>query len=172
MPQGVVERTVAVFLVLVTAGLIGLLVPSWQRYQDRVQDLEAGGAPTTAPTEAARTTAPAEVTTTAPPPPAPTTTAPAAPSPAAPRLARLAIAASRGDCWLEVRAGSASGRVLYAGFLSQGDSRPFKARRLWVRLGASGNVDLRLNGRSVRSVPVGTVVLLVGRKGFRVLGTA
>lgn len=163
MPQGVVERTVAVFLVLVTAGLIGLLVPSWQRYQDRVQDLEAGGAPTTAP---------AEVTTTAPPPPAPTTTAPAAPSPAAPRLARLAIAATRGDCWLEVRAGSASGRVLYSGFLSQGDSRPFKARRLWVRLGASGNVDLRLNGRSVRSVPVGTVVLLVGQKGFRVLGTA
>jgi uncharacterized protein YjeT (DUF2065 family) len=170
VPQGIFERTVAVFIVLVTAGLIVLLVPSWQRYQDRVRDLEADGAPATAPTEVATTTALAEATTTAPLPPAPTTTALAPPRPV--RLARLAIAATRGDCWLEVRAGSASGRVLYSGFLSQGDSRPFKARRLWVRLGASGNVDLRLNGRSVRSVPVGTVVLLVGRKGFRVFGTA
>lgn len=170
MPQGIFERTVAVFIVLVTAGLIVLLVPSWQRYQDRVRDLEAGGTPTPAPTEVVTTTALAEATTTAPEPPAPTTTAAAAPRPVP--LARLAIAATRGDCWLEVRAGSVSGRVLYTGFLSQGDSRPFKARRLWVRLGAAGNVDLRLNGRSVRSVPVGTVVLLVGRKGFRVLGTA
>lgn len=170
MPQGVFERTVAVFLVLVTAGLIALLVPSWQRYQDRVRDLEAGGAPTTAPMEVATTTALAEATTTAPPPPAPTTTAPAAPRPV--RLARLAIAATRGDCWLAVRKGSASGQLLYTGFLSAGESRRFRAKRLWIRLGASGNVDLRLNGKRVRGVPSGTVVLLVGPKGFRVLGTA
>jgi hypothetical protein len=170
VPQGVFERTVAVFLVLVTAGLIGLLVPSWQRYQDRVRDLEAGGAPTTAPTEVATTTALVQATTTAPEPLALTTTAPAAPSSV--RLARLAIVATRGDCWLAVREGSASGQLLYTGLLSAGELRRFTAKRLWVRLGASGNVDLRLNGKRVPGIPSGTVVLLVGREGFRVLRTA
>jgi hypothetical protein len=170
VPQGIFERTVAVFIVLVVAGLIVLLVPSWQRYQDRVRDLEAGGAPATALTEVATTTALAEATTTAPLPPAPATTALAPPRPV--RLARLAIAATRGDCWLAVRKGSASGQLLYTGFLSAGESRRFRAKRLWVRLGASGNVDLRLNGKRVPGVPSGTVVLLVGPKSIRTIGFA
>jgi cytoskeleton protein RodZ len=52
--------------------------------------------------------------------------------PAAPALS---IVASRDDCWLLVRAGSASGPTLYEATLQRGRSIIFTRRFLWVRLG-------------------------------------
>jgi hypothetical protein len=72
----------------------------------------------------------------------------------------LAVTATRGDCWVEVRAGSEAGRVLYVGTLSTGGSLRFKRPKLWVRLGAASNVDLVVNGRP-SAVPPGTVELIV-----------
>jgi hypothetical protein len=72
----------------------------------------------------------------------------------------MTITATRGDCWVEVRAGSASGNVLYAGTLEGGSTLRFNRPRLWLRLGAASNVDVVVNGRAAE-VPSGTVELLL-----------
>jgi uncharacterized protein DUF4115 len=72
----------------------------------------------------------------------------------------LTITATRGDCWVEVRAGSSSGTVLYAATLSTGDTLRFRRNRLWLRLGAASNVDVVLDGRP-ETIPPGTVELLL-----------
>ena len=79
------------------------------------------------------------------------------PAPAGPTLI---LSAARGDCWVEVRAGSASGEALYAGTLATGRSLRFNRPKLWLRLGAASNVDIVVNGRP-SSVPPGTVELTV-----------
>lgn len=68
----------------------------------------------------------------------------------------LILSASRGDCWVEVRAGSAAGEALYAGTLTTGRSLRFNQPRLWLRLGAASNVEIVVNGR-LSSVPPGIV---------------
>jgi hypothetical protein len=70
------------------------------------------------------------------------------------------ITATRGDCWVEVRAGSSSGIVLYAATLATGDTLRFSRNRLWLRLGAASNVDVILDGRPA-TIPPGTVELLL-----------
>jgi Domain of unknown function (DUF4115) len=72
----------------------------------------------------------------------------------------LILSATRGDCWVEVRAGSATGQALYAGTLTTGRSLRFNRPKLWLRLGAASNVDIVVNGRP-SSVPPGTVELTV-----------
>ncbi len=56
---------------------------------------------------------------------------------------------ARGRCWLSVREGSQTGRVLYEGILESGKSLRFAQRPLWVRFGAPWNVDVRLDDRAV-----------------------
>ncbi|HXF98135.1 MAG TPA: DUF4115 domain-containing protein, partial [Gaiellaceae bacterium] len=80
---------------------------------------------------------------------------------------RIALVAARGDCWLLVRAGSARGRVLYEGTLRHGDTIRFRRERLWLRLGAPWNVDVRLDGRPYAGLapmrePVNVVVTRAG----------
>lgn len=72
----------------------------------------------------------------------------------------LTITATRGDCWVEVRAGSSSGIVLYAATLATGDTLRFRRSRLWLRLGAASNVDVVLDGEPA-AIPPGTVELLL-----------
>jgi cytoskeleton protein RodZ len=76
--------------------------------------------------------------------------------PPAPK-ARLVLTAVSGDCWLLVRAGSASGEQLYIGTLQQGQQLPFTSGRylrprLWIAAGAPWNVVAKLNGK-VRTIP-------------------
>ena len=82
------------------------------------------------------------------------------------RRARLEITATRGDCWLDVRVGSATGPQIFTGTLEHGETRSFVRRRLWVSFGAPSNVELRLNGRPTsvggRAVPGGVVVTAKG----------
>jgi hypothetical protein len=92
--------------------------------------------------------------------------APVAPpraGPPQPRQAQLVLAASRGPCWLSVRLGSASGRVLYDRTLEPGGRTSFAGTRLWIRLGAPWNVDATLNGKRV-ALPssVGDVMVTAG----------
>lgn len=70
----------------------------------------------------------------------------------------LTVTATRGDCWVEVRAGSRTGGVLYAGTLASGSSLKFNRPKLWLRLGAASNVDVVVNGEP-STVPPGTVEL-------------
>jgi hypothetical protein len=89
-------------------------------------------------------------------PPSGTVAAPEAPT--QPRELTVVVSATRGDCWVEARAGSASDTVLYTGVLAQGRSLRFNRPRVWLRLGAASNVDVVVDGRQ-SSVPPGTVEL-------------
>jgi cytoskeletal protein RodZ len=96
---------------------------------------------------------PARVAAAVAPGPAAAAAAPApakkpAPAPAATPLRELTVSA-RDRCWLSVRAGSPTGRVLYEGILDRGKSMRFTERPLWIRFGAPWNVDVRLDGRAV-----------------------
>jgi cytoskeletal protein RodZ len=97
------------------------------------------------------------------PPPTPPS-APASES----RLAKLVLSAARGDCWVQVRAGSAKGRLIYEGTLQQGQAQRFaRWSRLWLELGAPSNLNARLNGRSVKDFPQQPSVAIVTAKGVR-----
>jgi Helix-turn-helix domain/RodZ C-terminal domain len=74
-------------------------------------------------------------------------TAPPTPPPPAPgaRPALLALAAT-GPCWVEVRSGSASGRVLFVGTLQAGQVRHFGLAPVWVRVGAPWDLAVRVRG--------------------------
>jgi hypothetical protein len=107
-----------------------------------------------------------------PPPQIPVSTAsppPASPKPRRPSPARLAIVATRGPCWLSVRLGSQTGKVLYERTLEQGQSARFVAARLWIRIGAPWNVDATLNGKPA-SLPSSTANLLLSHSALRPAG--
>lgn len=68
--------------------------------------------------------------------------------------ATLVVRASRGNCWVAVRVGSASGPVLYERVLGQGGTLRFGLRqKLWVRLGAPWNADVTLRGKPLGALP-------------------
>lgn len=92
---------------------------------------------------------------------------PATPARSHRRLARLVLTASRGDCWLVVRKGSAQGPVLYQGTVASGDTVRFSGKRIWLRMGAASNLDAILNGEPVRDFAQGTVDMLASAKGLR-----
>ena len=83
------------------------------------------------------------------------------------RIARIVVAAARGDSWLVVRAGSSHGRILFAGVLSEGRTVRFRSAKLWVRLGAATNLDLSVNGSRLDTGLYGTLDALVTPSGFR-----
>lgn len=67
-----------------------------------------------------------------------------------PRSTALVVSATRGNCWLLVRAGgTANGRVLFEGTLTQGQTRRFDEPKLWIRFGAPGAVDVSRGGTEV-----------------------
>jgi transcriptional regulator with XRE-family HTH domain len=104
-------------------------------------------------------------------PEAPTPTPVPKPDPPAPKPSNergpttLALAAVRGDSWVEARSGSADGSLLYRGNLVQGRSIRLSAPRLWVRIGAASNLDLTLNGRRTGRSLFGTVDVTFGPRG-------
>ena len=90
----------------------------------------------------------------APPPPRTPATASVQPSPptshARPEIARFALVAAHGPCWISVRLGSEHGRLLFERTLEPGQTARCIARRLWIRLGAPGSLDATLNGKPVQ----------------------
>ena len=111
---------------------------------------------------------PAQSDQTAPPPPraikpAPpqARTQPAATTRSTPQAASVRIAATRGDCWVVAHAGSAAGPILVERVVRSGEQVTLRARRIWLELGAAGNVDITLNGKA-RAIPSGTTTLVLG----------
>jgi cytoskeleton protein RodZ len=78
----------------------------------------------------------------------------ASPKPTPAKTVRLRVTATRGDCWLQVHRGSATGPILYQGTLEQGQPQVFTGKRLWITLDRPENLSILLNGRA-RSLPVG-----------------
>ena len=82
----------------------------------------------------------------------PTATTPAA-APDAARSVRLELRATRGDSYLIVRSGGATGSVLYQGTLERGQRQRFDGKVLWVRLESPANVLVKRNGNRVKLAP-------------------
>ncbi len=85
-----------------------------------------------------------------------------------PKRAQIAFVASRGTCWLSVRLGSATGRVLFERTLEPGQHAQFAGRHLWIRMGAPWNLDATLNGKRVR-LPTAIADVMVTPAGLRSL---
>ncbi len=87
---------------------------------------------------------------------------PASSRPAVGRV-NLVVRAVRGGSWMEVRAGSVSGRLLYSGTLERGQQKPFQGRRLQLALAEPENVVVRVNGNRVE-LPAGTAFVVSARR--------
>jgi cytoskeleton protein RodZ len=81
--------------------------------------------------------------------------------------ARIVFRAGPGNTWLEVRKGSAKGKVLYAQVLAAGDHVRLTGRRLWVDAGAPWNLAVKANGHPLVVPSRATGHLLVTRSGVR-----
>jgi cytoskeleton protein RodZ len=80
---------------------------------------------------------------------------------------RLIMTAKRGNCWLEVHSGSATGRIIFQGTLERGQRKLFSGQQLWITLDRPENVGAVLNSRS-RILPGGGVkTLIVTSRGIR-----
>jgi hypothetical protein len=101
--------------------------------------VESGAAP------AANSTAPATTTTTSLPSPKP---------------ALVVLTATRGECWFQARLGSETGRVLDERVLGVGESARFEGHRIWLVVGAAGNVELTVDGQP-RALSPGTVSVVL-----------
>jgi cytoskeleton protein RodZ len=80
-------------------------------------------------------------------------------------VARIALVATRGPCWLSVHQGSATGRAVYERTLEQGRTARFSSTRLWIRIGAPWNLDASLNGKAVQ-LPTATGDVVVTPAGL------
>jgi hypothetical protein len=79
----------------------------------------------------------------------------------------LIVKAMRGNCWLEVHSGSATGRILFQGTLERAQRKLFTGRKLWITLDRPENVTTILNGHT-RLLPGGSVrTLIVTARGLR-----
>jgi cytoskeleton protein RodZ len=82
---------------------------------------------------------------------------------------RFFVVATQGNCWMDVRNYSASGKTLFTGTVLQGQSQRFVARRLWINFGNPGNVKAAVNGRPVAIPGSGrSVMVLVSSRGVSV----
>jgi hypothetical protein len=174
MPESTLDRLVLVLGICALAGLVALIVPEWRSY--------------TAGDSSTRASAPPLPAVTPPPPSAPVTTevspsarsvppgshsattaTPSSPvaKPAKPLVATLRLLAERGDCWVEARTGSASGRQLYFGMLPQGQELVLSGRAVWLRLGAPQNLDGWIGTKRVRSLPSAAATVVATPAGVR-----
>jgi hypothetical protein len=83
----------------------------------------------------------------------------------APSGVRLRLTAARADSWVEIRSGSAGGKVLFVGLMTEGEARSFRSSKLYARFGAAGSFDARLDGVPLH-LPPGTYSALVTRRGL------
>jgi cytoskeleton protein RodZ len=80
---------------------------------------------------------------------------------------RLIVTARRGNCWLEVHSGAATGRILFQGTLELGQRKLFTGHKLWITLDRPENLRTILNGHT-RLLPRGGVkTLIVTARGIR-----
>jgi len=92
----------------------------------------------------------------------PTTTSTRAPK----GTARLVVRASDGSSWMEVRARTSSGKLLYSGTLEEGQRKSFEGKSLQLALAKPQNVVVRLNGNRVE-LPRGTTFVVTSRRIVR-----
>jgi cytoskeleton protein RodZ len=80
--------------------------------------------------------------------------------------ARLVVRATDGSSWMEVRARTSSGKLLYSGTLEEGQRKTFEGKSLQLALAKPRNVVVRLNGNRVE-LPRGTTFVVTSRRIVR-----
>jgi cytoskeleton protein RodZ len=70
-------------------------------------------------------------------------------TPARPVTFRLYMRAVHGNCWMDVRNWSSSGRSRFTGTVELQQAQRFVARRLWISFGNPGNLAIVFNGKLV-----------------------
>jgi cytoskeleton protein RodZ len=79
------------------------------------------------------------------------------------------LAASRGNCWLWVRAGGANGPTVYEDTLVQGKKLPLDLKNgsVWIDVGDPSVLDVRLGGKLVTGLPTQAGNVLLTRSGLK-----
>ena len=82
---------------------------------------------------------------------------------------RAVLVASRGDCWLWIRSGSASGPTVYEATLAQGETLPVDLKNgpVWIDMGDPPSLDVRLGGKLVSGLPKQAGNVLLTRTGLK-----
>lgn len=75
----------------------------------------------------------------------------------------LVVRAVAGASWMEVRAGSVSGELLYSGTLERNQRKTFQGHSLQLALAEPDNVGVRVNGNRVE-LPAGTSFVVTARR--------
>jgi cytoskeletal protein RodZ len=89
------------------------------------------------------------------------------------KKAKLVLYADGGDCWLQVRSKSATGKLLYEGTLQAGQTQRFvDDKRLWMQLGAPAYLKAIVNGERVHNMPGDPAIAVVKADGLHVVSTA
>jgi len=86
---------------------------------------------------------------------------------AATNTVRFIVTAKRGNCWLEVHSGSATGHILFQGTLERSQRKLFTGRKLWITLDRPENLNTILNGRTKLLRGGGVNTLIVTARGIR-----
>jgi hypothetical protein len=136
-----VQSRVVLLTLLGIAAVTALVIVAWTRGEaPKGEPVGLGTTPGhTTPTKKAATTAPVE----------------------------FIVKAMRGNCWLEVHSGSATGRILFQGTLERTQRKLFTGRKLWITLDRPENLTTILNGHT-RLLPGGSVkTLIVTSRGIR-----
>ncbi len=78
------------------------------------------------------------------------------------------VAASRGNCWLWVRSGSANGPTVYEATLLQGKTLPIDLKHgpVWIDIGDPRSIDVRLGGKLVHGLPTQPGMVRLTRHGL------
>jgi hypothetical protein len=187
VPETTFDRLVVLIGACLVAGLIALIVPAWQEYAGvgDPSETEAAvqpAAPEAAVQPAAPSTTQATRTSARPaqtrPRTPPTRSRPSAAAPTTgstgakggqPTVAKLTLIAANGDCWVEARSDSATGRQLYYGMLAQGERVTVSGRVLWLRLGAPNNLVARVGTKPISNLPAGAATVVATPAGLRTL---
>lgn len=77
--------------------------------------------------------------------------------------AKLVVRAADGSSWMEVRAATPAGKLLYSGTLEQGQRKSFQGRALQLALAEPENVVVRVNGRRTK-LPAGTTFVVTAQR--------
>jgi cytoskeleton protein RodZ len=76
---------------------------------------------------------------------------------------RMAVRATEGSSWMEVRADAPAGKLLYSGTLEQGQRKTFQGRLLQLALAEPDNVVVRVNGNRV-DLPEGSTFVVSAQR--------
>jgi cytoskeletal protein RodZ len=149
------------FVIVALAGIIAvtiLVVVAW-KFGSTGPEQSTGFQPQTTTPAASTGTSTKEADTTPPPPSS--------------KKAKLILYAEGGDCWLQVRSKSATGKLLYEGTLQAGQTQRFvDDKRLWMQLGAPAYLKATVNGQRVHNMPGDPAIAVVKADGLHVVSTA